>query len=462
MSSISAPYKITRTLRCKNLNIPGTLGKLTSTIGRLGAEIGNITTLNLGMRNTVRDIQIIANNEAQLEDIVKAVSAIPEITLLEVRDEVLDFHKGGKIKTVSTINVNSVDVLRKIYTPGVAEVCKLIATDPSYKNTYTCIPNTIAIVTDGSRVLGLSNIGPVAAMPVMEGKSALLYSMVGVSGVPILLNTQNQDEIIETVKHIAPTFGAIHLEDIESPKCFAIQERLEKELDIPVMHDDQYGTAVVTLAALINVCNMQHMNIKAARVGLIGLGAAGLTIGKLFFQYSGNPALGTARSAGSIKRHVDAGGVASTFDEVMKSADIVVATSGIRGLISPEMIRKGQIIFALSNPYPEIEPELAIEHGAAIAIDGRALNNVVAYPGIWRGTLDSMATKITPEMYKAAALAIAASAEEGELVPNPLVQKVHLAVTHEVARAAIKSGVAKRVLDDDYFENKNIKRDLWV
>jgi len=455
-------YKITRTLRCKNANVPGTLGKLATTIGKVGVDIGNITTLHLGHHYTVRDIEVLFDNESHLKQLIDEVSKLKEVVVLEVRDEVLNLHKNGKIKMVSTIPITSVDILQKVYTPGVAEVCNLISAQPSDKYTYTSIASSVAIVTDGSAILGLGNIGPIAGMPVMEGKAALLQQMVGISGIPVLLDTTDPDEIVETVKHIAPTFSGIHLEDIASPRCFLIQGRLENELNMPVMHDDQQATAVVTLAALINACKLTERTLEDSKIGLIGLGAAGLSIGKFVLQYTGNPALGVAKTEASLRRHAEQGGIPSNFDEIMKTSDIVIATSGVKGLIQPRMVRRGQIILALSNPYPEIDPELARASGAALAVDGRTVNNLLAYPGIWRGTLDALASRLTHEMYTAAATSIAATASEGELLPNALDFKVHLAVTHGVARAAIESGVAQRPLDDDYFENSSVKEPPWV
>jgi malate dehydrogenase (oxaloacetate-decarboxylating) len=458
----NAKYQFSRTLRCKNLNVPGTLGKLASAIGKVGVDIGNLTTVHLGHYYTIRDVEVLLRTQTELDKLVDEVSKIPEVTVLEVRDDVLSLHKDGKIKTISVHPINSIDILRKVYTPGVAEVCRLIAERPGLKYTYTNIQSTIAIVTDGTAILGLGNIGPEAGMPVMEGKAALLQELAGVSGIPILLKTTDIDQIVETVKYIAPTFGAIQLEDIASPRCFPILEKLEKELDRPVMHDDQQGTAVVTLAALINACKIVNVSLEEAKIGVIGLGAAGLTIGAFLLKYTGKPVLGTARTEASIQRHVERGGIASNLAEIMQKADIVVATSGVQGLIEPSMVRKGQIILALSNPIPEIAPELAKKAGAALAVDGRTVNNLLGYPGIWRGTLDAMASKLTYEMYKAGSLAIVETTDEGELVPNPLDPKVHLAVAHAVAKAAVESGVAQRPLDTDYFENTNIKQPPWM
>jgi len=450
-------YRIVRTLRCKNANIPGTLGKLTTTIGQAGAEIGNVVTVHLGHHYTVRDIDILIENEEHLDRLMDGISKLSEVTVLEVRDDVLELHKGGKIKMVNTAPIESLDSLGKVYTPGVAEVCRLIVDQPDWKDTYTSISHSVAIVTDGTAVLGLGDIGPVAGMPVMEGKAALLHQLVGVSGIPILLGTTDPDEIVETIKNIAPTFGGIHLEDIASPRCFAIQDRLEKELNVPIMHDDQQGTAVVTLAALINACQRTGIKLEKAKIGLIGLGAAGLSIGKFILQFTGNPALGTARTEASARRHAEAGGVPSTFDKIMRSADIVIATTGVSGLIKPGAVRKGQIIFALSNPFPEIVPEQAMAAGAVLAADGKTVNNLVGYPGIWRGTLDAKATRINFEMYRAATVAIAESTSEGELIPSAIDPKVHLVVAHSVAKAAINSAVARRQLDEDYFEDTSLK-----
>ncbi len=455
-------YKIDRTLRCKNAAVPGTLGRLATAIGKLGIDIGNISTVYVGHHYTVRDIQVFLDSVEQMTHLTNEVSKIPGVTVLEVRDDVLNFHKNGKIKTVSTVPIKSVDILRKVYTPGVAEVCELIAAKPNLKDTYTSIPYSVAIFTDGTAILGLGNIGPVAGMPVMEGKSALLQQLVGISGIPILLNTTEPEEIIETVKNIAPTFGGIQLEDIASPRCFPILDRLEKDLKVPVMHDDQQGTATVVLAALINACKIAKVKIDEPMIGLLGLGAAGLTIGKFILKYTGKPALGTAKTEASIKRHQDAGGIPSNLDEIMEKADIVIGTSGVKGLIDPKKVRKGQIIFALSNPYPEIDPQVARASGAVLAADGRTINNLLGFPGIWRGTLDALAREINFEMYKAASLAIADITAEGELVPDPLDPKVHLAVTHAVARAAVKSGVSGRVLDDGYFENANVQTPPWA
>jgi len=392
----AAVFKISRTLRCKNVNVPGTLGKLTTAIGKVGADIWNVETVHIGHHYTIRDIDVFLDSERHLEKLVDEISKLSEVSLLQILDNVLEVHKNGKIRMASTIQINSLDVLRRVYTPGVGEVCSLIANQPNWKYAYTIIPNSVAIVTDGTAILGLGNIGPVAGMPVMEGKAALLQELVGINGIPVLLNTTDPDEIVDTVVRISPTFGGIQLEDISSPRCFSIQARLEEELSVPVMHDDQQGTAVVVLAALINACKLSKVIFQEARIGLVGLGAAGLTIGKFLMQYTGKPVLGIARTEGSMHRLEEQGGIRSNLDELMQNSDIVIATSGVKGLIKPSMVRKGQIIFALSNPYPEITPESARAVGAALATDGKTVNNLLGYPEIWRGTLDARATKRSP------------------------------------------------------------------
>ena len=455
-------YKIVRTLRCKDRNIPGTLGRLATAIGQVRAEIGDIATVHRGYHYTIRDIDVLVESEEHLAQLIEEVSRLQDVSVLQVRDEVLELHKNGKIKMINTVPINYLQDLRKVYTPGVADVCRLIVEQPSSADTYTSIPYSVDIVTDGTAILGLGNIGAVAGMPVIEGKAALLQQLAGISGIPVLLNTTDPDEIIETVKHIAPTFGGIQLEDVASPRCFLIEETLERKLSIPVMHDDQQGTATVTLAALINACKLSNVILQEAKIGLIGLGAAGLSIGKFLLRFTGNPTLGTARTEASARRHAEHGGIPSSFDDIMLTADIVIATTGVKGLIEPRMVRKGQIILALSNPYPEIVPELAIASGAILAVDGKIVNNLLGYPGIWRGTLDSKAKKINFEMYKAAALAIADTAAEGELAPSPLEPEVHIAVAHSVAKAAMESGVAQRQLDDDYFQSTEITRPFWI
>ncbi|HEX2697095.1 MAG TPA: malic enzyme-like NAD(P)-binding protein [Anaerolineales bacterium] len=435
--------KIMRTVRVRNDPTTGLLARLLSAISDSGGTVGDIVLLTETSRSVVRDITIYADDAEQIDQVVQAMSVNPGTKILQVRDEVLELHQKGKIAVRSRVPIDSMTTLRRVYTPGVAEVCLKIAKDPSLARLYTSTSHMIAIVTDGTAVLGLGDIGPLAGMPVMEGKAMLMESLVGLSGVPILLNTKDSDEIVAAVAAISPTFAAIQLEDISAPRCFEIEERLQKILDIPVMHDDQHGTAVVSTAALTNACRQTDTDIKKAVIGQIGLGAAGYAIAKMLMQLTGNPVLGADLSADAIKHLEAAGGKGSSLNEIMNKCDIVVATTGAPGLIKPEMVRKGQIILALSNPNAEIDPDLALERGAAFAADGKMVNNVLGFPGIFRGAVDANAPRITDEMLVAASQTIADMTPAGELVPSPLDKEVHRAVARAVAMTAMEQGIAR-------------------
>ncbi|MFM8369352.1 MAG: NAD-dependent malic enzyme [Chloroflexota bacterium] len=435
--------KIMRIVRVRNSQKKGVLGKLLTAIAEAGGNVGSLVLLTETSQHVVRDITITAEDEKCLAAVLAAMEANEGTKIIEVRDEVLELHQKGKIAIRSRYPIESLTTLRRVYTPGVAEVCLRIAKDPSQARLYTSISHMVAIVTDGTAVLGLGDIGAVAGMPVMEGKAMLMATLVGLSGIPSLLNTKDTDEIINTIAAIAPTFAAIQLEDISAPRCFEIEERLQAMLDIPVMHDDQHGTAVVTTAALMVATREAGMDMKKAVIGQIGLGAAGQAIGQMMMRLTGNPVHGADLSPEALSRFEKLGGVKSNLKDIMAKCDIVVATTGAPNLIKPEMVRKGQIILALSNPNAEIDPEVAMEQGAAFAADGKSVNNVLGFPGIFRGAVDSNASRITQEMLVAAAETIANMTPPGELVPNPLDKKVHHAVARAVAEMAIKQGVAR-------------------
>ncbi len=422
-----------RTLMIETPSVPGNLGRVATAIGLLGGDIGEVETVKVGPNYAMRNITVQVENEEQLQEVIAAVQALGEgIRLHTVSDEVLSAHEGGKIQMKSKMPIRSLAELGRVYTPGVADVCRLIEKEPEKASIYTTISNSVAIVTDGTAILGLGNIGSVAGMPVMEGKAALFDQLAGISGIPILLDTSDPEEIIKTVKHISPGFNGILLEDIGSPHCFEIEDRLKEELNIPVMHDDQHGTAVVTLAAAISACRSAGVDLKEAKVGQIGLGAAGVAICRMFMAYGVKAVYGTDKSEAAMDRLEQYGGQAvSSIEELMEVCDIVVATTGVPGLIKPAFVRSGQVILALSNPKPEIEPEAALQAGAAYAADGRSVNNVLGFPGIFRGALNAKSKEINHDMLVAAAEAIAACTKQGDVVPQPLDSKVH----HEVAAA---------------------------
>ncbi len=435
--------KVSRTLRVRNEQKLGVLAHLVTTVADMGGSLGDIQLLTETSRSIIRDIVVFGDDAQHVERIAEAIANLPGTRVLQVRDEVLELHQKGKIAIRSRVPLDSMATLRRVYTPGVAEVCLKIAQDPSLARLYTSISHMVAIVTDGTAVLGLGDIGPLAAMPVMEGKAMLMESLVGLSGIPILLNTKDPDEIVAAVAAISPTFSAIQLEDISAPRCFDIEERLQAMLDIPVMHDDQHGTAVVCLAALTNACRQAGTDMKQALIGQIGLGAAGYAIAQMLMRLTGNPVLGTDLSPQAVSHLELAGGKGSSLSDIMAKCGIVIATTGAAGLIKPEMVRKGQIILALSNPNPEIDPDAALERGAAFAADGKMVNNVLGFPGIFRGAVDANASRITHEMLVAAAQTIADMTPQGDLVPSPLDKDVHKAVAKAVAQKAIEQGIAR-------------------
>jgi len=435
--------KLVKTIRVMILDKPGFFGKVATAIGVAGGNIGDIKLVGYGLEYNTRDITILVDDDAQLQRVLEELGKVEGVIISDIIDPVLEMHRGGKISVKSRIPLDSISTIRKIYTPGVAKVCKLIQRNPDLAYNYTVIPNTVAIVTNGTAILGLGDIGAVAGMPVMEGKAALFDALVGINGIPILIQSKDTEEIIRTVASIAPTFGAIKLEDIKAPECFEIEDRLTEMLDIPVLHDDQHGTAVVVLAALLNASKYVGMQVKNETVGMVGLGAAGMGISKLLMAYGVRKMLGADINPGAKEIFAKEGGKPVTLEEVMALSDIVICTTGVAGLIKKETIRKGQVILALSNPRSEISPEDARAAGASFAADGRGVNNALAFPGVFRGALNARARKINNRMKIAAAKVISASASAGELVPSILDLEMRAKVAEAVERAAFETGVAR-------------------
>jgi malate dehydrogenase (oxaloacetate-decarboxylating) len=382
-------------------------------------------------------------------------------------DPVFRLHVGGKMAVASTVPLTSREDLSLAYTPGVARVCEAIAADPALADDYTWVSHTVAVVTDGSAVLGLGNIGPRAALPVMEGKAVLFKQFAGVDAVPICLDTQDVDEIVAAVKALAPSFGGINLEDISAPRCFEVERRLDEILPIPVFHDDQHGTAIVVLAALRNAATLLTRKLGDLRVAVSGAGAAGVAVTKMLVAGGVNPdQVVVCDSKGIIGRHreltgtkaelaetTNAEGRQGDITEALRGADVLIGVSG--GQIPESAVAgmaPGGIVFALANPTPEVHPEVAARHVAVVAT-GRSdfpnqINNVLAFPGVFRGALDARATRITEGMKVAAADAIAGVVAESltaeAIVPSPLDPRVAPAVAEAVAEAARRDGVARR------------------
>ncbi|MBU1339538.1 MAG: NAD-dependent malic enzyme [Acidobacteria bacterium] len=444
--------KMMRTFRVRLKQKPGVIGHLLAAIGEVRGLIGEIKTIQMGSAAVVRDIVVFADTPEHMHELMQVVRNDPHSELIEVRDDVLEMHQGGKIAVTSRYKIDTLSQLRRVYTPGVAEVCLKIKDNPEVARRFTSISHLVAIVTDGTAVLGLGDIGPQASMPVMEGKAALMSCLVGLSGMPILLGTKDVDTIVETIVQISPTFSAIQLEDISAPRCFDIEDRLKERLDIPVMHDDQHGTAVVVTAGLINAAKMADVSLKSEKIGVIGLGAAGMAISKMMMHLYGKATLGADIAEHALARLKKEGGIPSTLEEIMSTCKVVIATTGVPGLIKPEMVRPGQIIFALSNPTPEIEPEEALEAGAVFAADGKSVNNILGFPGIFRGAVDANVNRITNEMLVAAAKAIADIASPGEIVPSPVDRDVHKNVARAVALTALQMGMNREDLSH-YFDD---------
>jgi malate dehydrogenase (oxaloacetate-decarboxylating) len=431
------------TYRIQQPHRTGQLSRVAGTIAEGGGLIGDVTTLRVGRESSIREITLEVENHEQAERITNLLNDLEGVEVLWFRDRALLRHEGGKLNVEVVRPVRTVQDMRDVYTPGVARACTAIAEDPTLASRLTMIGRSVAICTNGTRVLGLGDIGTVASMPVMEGKAVFYRQLADISAMPILIDAKGVDEFVEAVVRIAPTFGGIHLEDISAPECFEIESRLIEALPQPVMHDDVHGTAVVTLAAALVACRQAGLALQEEVVGQIGLGAAGFGIASLIAKTGARKVLGSDPNEASHERAREAGIEIADMETIMREADVVVATTGVAGLIKPEMVRQGQVILALTNPYPEIEPEAAMEAGAAFAFDGSVVNNVLGYPGIFRGALLAGAQEINHQMKLAAADTIASFTEESQLVPDALDREVHQRVAAAVEEAAISSGVAR-------------------
>jgi malate dehydrogenase (oxaloacetate-decarboxylating) len=469
-STPSAQYSLT--LRVEIEHRPGMLGRVASAIGEAGGTIGAVDLVQVQRDHTIRDITVETGDASDWPRLTAAVDAVSGARVLDTTDRTFLLHVGGKIEIRNKSPLKTRDDLSMAYTPGVARVCRAIFDDPDKAFQYTIKRNTVAVVSDGTAVLGLGDIGPRAAMPVMEGKAMLFKEFAGVDAFPICLDTRDVDEIVAVVRALAPGFGGVNLEDISAPRCFEIEERLIEALDIPVFHDDQHGTAVVVLAALLNALRLTRRSISDLRIVIVGLGAAGVAVTRILLEAGARHIIGVdSRGAVSVERsdYLD-GSMPSvkralapatnperrsgSVVDVLEGADLLIGLSGARLIDASALARMNPdpIVFALANPDPEVAPEEALKYVSILAT-GRSdypnqINNVLCFPGLFRGALDVRATRITEPMKTTAARAIADIVSDDELredyiIPSVFNREVAPAVAAAVAAEARASGTAE-------------------
>ncbi len=466
----SAQYRLM--IRVKLDDVQGTLALLTGAIADAGGLVAAVDLVEANSDGSVRDVVVDAVGQAHWTEILAGIEALPGVSVIDTTDRTFLLHVGGKIEQHNKQPLTSREDLSMVYTPGVARVCLAIAEDPDKAFQYTIKRNTVAVVSDGTAVLGLGDLGPAAAMPVMEGKACLFKEFAGVDAFPICLDTKATDEIVDAVKRIAPAFGGINLEDISAPRCFEIEERLKEELEIPVFHDDQHGTAVVVMAALLNAVKLTARRLEDLHVLVIGLGAAGIAVTRIMREAGVSHIIGAdSRGALHVERADYADGSmpaakrwfaevtnAELRDgspaDVIEGADLVIGVSGAHALPADALARMNDdaMVFAMANPNPEVNPEEAAPH-VRIMATGRSdypnqINNVLCFPGIFRGALDVRAPKITEEMKMAAACAIAEIVPDDELredyiIPSVFNREVAPAVAAAVAEEARAAGIAR-------------------
>ena len=471
--NILTPASFNPQIYCIKLNSPSnSFPEIAEIINNCNGYIGDIKVIESNQNFVNREVHFTATT-IQAREIISKLHDVPGVHIIDVQNEVYNTHIGGKIAIKLKKEVNDYQDLSVVYTPGVAEVCRTIYEDPKLAYNLTIKRNSVAVITDGSAVLGLGNIGPYAGMPVMEGKSMLFKMLADVDAYPICLSTQDPDEIVKTVKAISPGFGGINLEDIAAPKCFEIERRLQNELDIPVFHDDQHGTAVVVLAALLNATKVVNKKFEELKVVITGAGAAGISCAKILLYagirniivtdrsgaiYMDRKEMNTAKE--EIAQLTNPNKQKGVISDVIKGADVFIGVSGPNLITSDDVksMASDPIIFALSNPDPEIRPELAKPYVKVMAT-GRSdypnqINNVLCFPGFFRGLLDSHATTVTEKMKCAAAQAIASIVHDYELnenyiIPSIFNKKVASVVASAVTDAACEDRVIKNIPEVD-------------
>lgn len=464
MVNLTPNSSFSLTIRFQIPNRAGMLAEITRALGTAGGNISHIDLIEQTRKTIVRDVTVDASSSEHAEEIIDTVKKLQNngIKVLKVNDRTFQLHKGGKISVQSKLDLVNQSDLAMAYTPGVGRICSAIAQEPERVYELTIKSNTVAIVTDGSAVLGLGNLGPEASLPVMEGKAMLFKEFAGIDAFPVCLDTQDVDEIVQTVKHLAPVFGGVNLEDISAPRCFEIEARLQRELHIPIFHDDQHGTAIVSLAALLNALKVVKKALADVKIVINGAGAAGLAIANLL-KKAGAESITLCDSKGIVSRDrtdlneqkqlftVESGG---SLANALIGADVFLGVS-VPGVVTPMMVKTmadEPIIFAMANPIPEIQPELVADQVAVMAT-GRSdypnqINNVLAFPGIFRGALDCRAKAMTANMYLEAAMAIASLVKPADLnsehiIPSVFDERVSAAVAAAVQHAARQDGVAE-------------------
>jgi malate dehydrogenase (oxaloacetate-decarboxylating) len=462
------PYSNYRlTVRIELANRPGIFARVATALAEDGANLGTVDIVSASREMIVREVTFDVHSEEHGEQVLKRLNALQDVRVLSASDRIFLLHLGGKIRVQSRLPLTTRHVLSMVYTPGVGRVAQAIANDRSKAYAFTTKSNSVAIVTDGSAVLGLGNLGPEAALPVMEGKAMLFQEFAGIDAWPICLNTQDPDEIVRIVQAIAPGFGGINLEDISAPRCFDIERQLKKTLDVPVMHDDQHGTAVVILAALKNALKVTGKRVEDVRVVVNGLGAAGLACCRILLaagvsHLTGCNQYGIVLAGDPEQLRAHRGDLRpcirnrplGNLQEALIDAEVFIGLS-VGNVLRPEaldLMAPDRIVFAMANPDPEIVPDLALPRCRVFAT-GRSdypnqINNVLAFPGIFRGALDVQALDITEPMKLAAAQAIAdlipeSTLSEDYIIPSVFDKRVVTAVSRAVARAARESGVAR-------------------
>jgi malate dehydrogenase (oxaloacetate-decarboxylating) len=466
MKHVSASYSAT--IRMRLTDSPGSFARVAKAVGDAGGSLGAIDLVRVEKREKVRDVTVQASSDEHLRVIVESVRAVEGVEVDHVSDRTFLLHLGGKLEVVPKTPLKTRDDLSMAYTPGVARVCEAIADDPSSAWNLTIKRNTVAVVSDGTAVLGLGDIGPEAAMPVMEGKAVLFKEFGGVDAFPLCIATKDVDEIVAFCKAVAPTFGGINLEDISAPRCFEIEQRLRAELDIPVFHDDQHGTAIVVLAAVVNALKVVGKRIEDVKIVLTGVGAAGIATADILMHagarnvigadhsgavYRGRPGLPPAKAAFAERSNPSA--QQGSADELLAGADVFIGLSAPGAITAAgvETMAKDAIVFPMANPTPEVSPE-EIEGLVAVVGTGRSdypnqINNVLAFPGVFRGALDVRASAITEGMKVAASHALATVIADDELGPEYVIpgvfnRDVCPRVAAAVSEAAERDGVARK------------------